>query len=161
MRTLTQTALALLVTLGACSAQCLVIDDFTTGKYKVQFSAPNVTSNNYSDPNYIQPGTMLGGTRETAFLVSGNPFSQVGQLSVARNPGKLVIGSGIRQFFRIDLVYGNSVARPLAYHPTACDRFRVTFDSSSQQGINFNIVAFQSGGPIYSEGINLFPTTAG
>jgi len=146
---------------GACSAQCLVVDDFTTGKYKVQLSAPNVTTTNYADPNRFQTGTMVGGSRETAFMIAGNPFSQTGELSVANSRGGLVIGSGVREFFRLDLVYGQSVSAPLRYHPSGCDRFRVSFDSSSQQGINFNIVVYQSGGPSYSAGINVFPTTAG
>ena len=158
---LTQITLPLLLAAGVCSAQCLVIDDFTTGKYKVQLSVPNATTTNYADPNFIQSGTMLGGTRETAFEISGNPFGQTGQLSVASNGPVLVIGSGTREFFRLDLVYGPSPAAPLKYHPTGCDRFRVSFDSSSQQGLNFNLVVYQDGGPIYSEGINVFPTTAG
>jgi len=160
MKTFTQTALYLLLATLAVRAQCLVIDDFSTGKYKVQLSTPNTTTTNYSDPNYIQAGTMLGGTRETAFMVSGNPFSQTGELNVA-NTGALVIGTGTREFFRLVLVYGQSLTAPLMYYPTDCDRFRVTFDSSSQQGLNFNIVIWQSGGPGYSAGINLFPTTAG
>src|SRR5262249_54116526 len=94
-------------------------------------------------------------------MVSGNPFSQTGELTVAGGTPGLVIGSGVRQFLRLDLVYGQGLTAPLAYHPVDCDRFRVTFDSSSQQAINFNVVAFQSGGPGYSLGINLFPTTAG
>jgi hypothetical protein len=157
---LTQVALTLLLAAGVCSAQCLVIDDFTTGKYKVQLRAPNATTTNYSDPNYIQTGNMLGGSRETAFEVAGNPFGQTGELSVANN-GALVIGSGTREFFRLDLLYGQSLTAPLGYFPTGCDRFRVNFDSSSQQGLNFNIVVWQRGGPIYSAGINVFPTSAG
>src|SRR5215831_9918550 len=134
MKTFTQTALYLLLATLAVRAQCLVIDDFSTGKYKVQLSTPNTTTTNYSDPNYIQAGTMLGGTRETAFMVSGNPFSQTGELNVA-NTGALVIGTGTREFFRLVLVYGQSLTAPLMYYPTDCDRFRVTFDSSSQQGL--------------------------
>ena len=157
---LTQVVFTLLLATGICSAQCLVIDNFTMGKYKVQLSAPNATTTNYSDPNYIQTGNMLGGSRETAFEIAGNPFGQIGQLDVA-NHGALVIGSGTREFFRLDLVYGQSLTAPLGYFPTGCDRFRVNFDSSSQQGVNFNIVVWQRGGPGYSAGINLFPTAAG
>jgi len=161
MKTITQTTLCLLLATAAGRAQCLVIDDFTTGKYKVQLSTPNATTTNYSDPNYIQAGAMLGGTRETALMVSGNPFGQMGELSVDNTNKVLVIGSGIREFFRLDLVYGQSLTAPLRYHPTGCDRFRVSFDSSSQQALNFNIVAYQSGGPGYSLGINVFPTATG
>jgi hypothetical protein len=158
--TLTYTTLSLLLAAGACPAQCLVIDNFTTGKYKVQLSAPDATTTNYSDPNYIQTGSMLGGSRETAFEVAGNPFGQIGELSVANHPA-LVIGTGTREFFRLDLVYGQSLTAPLKYFPAGCDRFRVTFDSSSQQGINFNVVVWQHGGPGYSLGINVFPTPTG
>ncbi len=161
MQTLPGLTASFILAIGACSAQCLVIDDFTMGKYKVQLSTPNATTNNYSDPNRNQNGNMLGGARETAFMIAGNPFSQVGQLSVAGSGSALVIGSGTREFFRLDMVYGQALNAPLGYHPNGCDRFRVTFDSSSQQGLNFNLVVFQPGGPNYSEGINLFPTTAG
>jgi hypothetical protein len=136
-----------------------MIDDFTTGKYDVRLRTPNATTTNYSDPNYVQTGTMLGGSRETAFMIAGNPFSQTGELSVANGNGMLVIGSGVKEFFRLDLVYG--VRTPLKYHPSGCDRFRVSFDSSSQQALNFNIVVWQDGGPNYSLGINVFPTSAG
>jgi hypothetical protein len=159
-KTFTDTALTLVLAAGVCPAQCLVIDNFTTGKYKVQLSAPNATTTNYSDPNNIQTGNMLGGSRETAFEVSGNPFGQVGELSVANHPA-LVIGTGVRQFFRLDLDYGQSLTAPLNYFPSGCDRFRVSFNSSSQQGLNFNIVVWQHGGPGYSLGINVFPTPAG
>ena len=161
MKTLTRLTVSLVLAAGACTAQCLVIDDFTTGKYKIQLSTPNTTTTNYSDPNEIQNGNMLGGARETAFMIAGNPFSQVGEISVADSGSALVISSGVREFFRLDLVYGQGLTAPLGYHPNGCDRFRVTFDSSSQQGLNFNLVVFQSGGLNYSEGINLFPTTAG
>jgi hypothetical protein len=53
------------------------------------------------------------------------------------------------------------VRTPLKYHPSGCDRFRVSFDSSSQQALNFNIVVWEDGGPNYSLGINVFPTSAG
>ena len=158
---LSQAVLAFVVAAGGCSAQCLVFDDFSTGKYDVQFAPVNATATNYSDPNAYQTGGMLSGMRETAFEISGGPFGQQAELTVAGSAHALAVTSGTREFFRIDLVYGQSLKAPLRYHPTGCDRFRVTFDSSSQQGVNFNIVVFQSGGPGYSEGINLFPTTAG
>lgn len=160
MKTFTRTTLYLLLATVAVRAQCLVIDDFSTGKYKVQLSTPNTTMTNYSDPDYVQAGTMLGGTRETAFMVSGNPFGHSGELTVDNTNNALVISSSVREFFRLDLVYGQSLTAPLGYHPTGCDRFRVSFDSSSQQGLNFNIVLYQSGGPGYSAGINVFPRPA-
>lgn len=160
MKRLLLTTFLAAVTIGACSAQCLVIDDFTTGQYKVQFHPINTTATNYSDPNRYQPGSMLGGLRYTAFEVTGGPFGQAAELRVANSGHALAITTGTKEFFRIDLVYGQSLTAPLRYHPTDCDRFRVSFDSSSQQSINFNVVVYQSGGPGYSEGINLFPTTA-
>ena len=161
MKGFSQAMFVAFTTVAACSAQCLVIDDFSTGKYKVQVNPINATATNYSDPNLFQAGAMLGGQRETAFEVAGGPFGQTAELSVANSGHALAITAGTKEFFRIDLVYGQSLTAPLKYHPTDCDRFRVSFDSSSQQGINFNIVTYQSGGPGYSEGINLFPTTAG
>jgi hypothetical protein len=50
MKRLLQSMLLVGLTIGACSAQCLVIDDFTTGKYKVQFHPINTTATNYSGP---------------------------------------------------------------------------------------------------------------
>jgi hypothetical protein len=135
-------------------------DDFTTGKYDVQLAPINATATNYSDPDMFQNGTMLGGVRETAFEISGGAFGQRTELSVANAGHALAVTSGTREFFRVDLVYGQSLTAPLKYHPTGCDRFRVTFDSSSQQGLNFNAVVYQGGGPVYSEGINVFPTAA-
>jgi hypothetical protein len=159
MKRLSKTVLCFFVTVAACCAQCVVIDDFTTGKYKVQFNPINATATNYSDPKMYQTGAMLGGEREAAFQVAGGPFGQMAELSVANSGNALAITNGTKEFFRLDLVYGPAANDPLHYHPTGCDRFRVSFDSSSQQGINFNVVVFQSGGPSYQEGMNVFPTT--
>jgi hypothetical protein len=161
MKTLVQAMYSLMLAGAACSGQCLVIDDFTAGSYKVRISTPNARTTNYDDSHRVQVGKMLGGRRETAFMIAGNPFAQTGELAVESTLGTLIIGSGTREFFRLDLVYGQGIVMPLKYYPVGCDRFRVTFDSSSQQGINFNIVLYQDGGIGYSEGINLFPTTAG
>lgn len=147
----------LLLVPTAAWPQCQVIDDFTTGKYRVRLDTPNATTTNYADPKRAQTGTMLGGVRVTAFLVAGNPFGQPGELNVAKSGPQLVISEGTRQFFRLDMQYGqdtnfNNV--PLGYSPTGCDRFRVTFDSNSRV-LNFNTLVFSPGTTYYQLGINM------
>jgi hypothetical protein len=90
MKRFSQAMLVLLTTIGGCSAQCILFDDFTTGKYDVQLSPINTTATNYSDANMFQNGTMLGGVRETAFEISGGSFGQKTELSVANDRHKRV-----------------------------------------------------------------------
>jgi hypothetical protein len=147
---------------GRAAAQCRAIDDFSVGGYGSTLSTPNARTTNGSDKFRFQTGTtILGARRDVEFAIAGNPFGLTGELSIAGIGGGLVIGSGTRQFFRLDVLYGDALNAPLDYHPTGCDRFRVTFDSSSQQALNLTIEVYQPGGPNYSDGINLFPTAAG
>ena len=134
-------------------AQCQVIDDFTSGPVRLGLRIPNTSVAK------TQTGSMLGGVRGTAFLIGGNQFLQPAEIDID-NGGPLVMTTGLREFFRLDMVYGvnaSFVFTPLGYHPTGCDRFRVTFDSASRV-LNFNILAFQGPGITpFQDGINLDP----
>lgn len=158
MRTAILLAVAVACTSTAHAANCVTIDDFTTGPGRSTLIVPN-TSNAIT-----QAGAMLGGIRGTAFLIGANPFAQISGMAVD-HPGNtgvpLVVTTGLRTGFRLDLVYGfdvNFAPKSLSYFPAGCDRFRVTFDSASQI-LNFNIVAWYN--PDYGhhaqDGINLNP----
>ncbi len=137
----------------AAWAQCQVIDDFTSGKVRASLRTPNTFSTD------IKPGSMLGGIRETVFLIGGNQFLQPAEMDIDKG-GPLVVTMGVREYFRLDVEYGvdkNGVFTPLGYYPTGCDRFRVTFDSASLV-LNFNILVFQGPlNPYFQDGLNLDP----
>jgi hypothetical protein len=120
-------------------AQCpKVIDDFTQGRVNKELEGPDQSVTLFqSAPN------ALGGVREEFYRnIIAEPLGQEGQLNIGR--GHLTLSSGVREFFRIDLIYGHDLAGnlvPLHLRPAGCDRFRVTFDSSSRV-VNFNIVVF-------------------
>jgi hypothetical protein len=142
----------------AHAANCVTIDDFTTGPGRSTLVAPNTSQ------ALTQPGAMLGGFRGTAFLIGANPYLQLAGMA-ADHPGNqgipLVVTTGLRTGFRLDLAYGvdaNFQPKNLNYFPSGCDRFRVTFDSASQT-LNFNVVAWYN--PDYGhhaqDGLNLNP----
>jgi hypothetical protein len=109
-----------------------------------------------------------GGVRREFFSISTNPFRQVGEYGVVRDPsdlrgGALVVGTGVREFFRLEILYGfdtNNNLVPLQYFPPdGCDRFRVTFDSSSRV-VNFNYEVWTpkssgSGEDVFVDAINM------
>lgn len=131
--------LVLLLTTAAGWAQCpTLIDDFTQGRVNQEMEAPDRTVTLFqAAPN------ALGGVREEAYRnIIVTPLGQQGSLNIRH--GNLTLSSGVRDFFRIDLIYGHDLAGnlvPLRFRPAGCDRIRVTFDSSSRV-VNFNIVAF-------------------
>jgi hypothetical protein len=143
----------MLLTVAAAWPQCQVIDDFTTGKVRTSLRTPNTSSTD------IQMGSMLGGVRETIFLIGANQFLQPAEMDIDKG-GPLVVSTGVRESFRLDVQYGvdkNGAFDPLGYYPTGCDRFRVTFDSASLV-LNFNILVFQGPlNPYFQDGLNLDP----
>jgi len=146
------------------SSGCLVIDNFTQGKYRVRF---DTASNNFTDSKRAQTGNnILGGVRNPFFLYAPNPsFGLIGELVVARDGAPLAVSMGPRAFFRLDLMYGLDantppMSAPLGYFPTGCDRFRVGFDSNSRV-LNFNVEVFQTNGQIFLVGLNLVPNDTG
>jgi hypothetical protein len=149
---------SVLVPATARASNCLTIDDFSSGPGRSTLVAPNTTD------TQTQAGNMIGGVRLTSFLIGANPFLQIAGMA-ADHPGNngipLVVTTGLRSGFRLDLLYGfdaNFLPKNLNYFPTGCDRFRVTFDSASQT-LNFNVVAWYN--PDYGhhaqDGINLNP----
>jgi hypothetical protein len=124
-----------------------LIDNFTTGHAGPFLLAG---ANQFLD-RHQTAARVPGGVRREFFENTANPFRQVAEFGVLSDPtdptggGALVVGTGAREFFRIELYYGidvNNNLGPLHYFPPAgCDRFRVTFDSSSR-GVNFNLEAW-------------------
>jgi len=139
------------------SAQ-LVLDNFSTGAYRKQFAS--------GDDVNVQTGSMIGGHRETAFLVCppgpcgvSNRFGQSASMQIRPAtkfaPSALVYSAGYKVFPRVDVVYGSAAPLNLALAPTY-DRIRVHFDGNDLV-LNFNIVAFTAG--LYSQtGCNLLPS---
>jgi hypothetical protein len=125
--------------------QTTLIDNFTSGLVTPQ---PQTGTNDILDEYQTAPG-VPGGVRREYFVVSGNPFGQVGEYGIVNDPtdpsgdGALAVSSGAHQFFQIQIFYGYDLNKhfvPLHYFPPdGCDRFRFTFDSSSR-GVNFNFV---------------------
>src|SRR5262249_11131686 len=140
------------------AAAQLVLDDFSTGAYKKQLASG-------SDIN-VQSGSMIGGHRETAFLVCPpgpcgltNQFGQTGSIQIRPAtklaPSALIYSAGFEVFPRVDVVYGSAAPLNLALAPTY-DRIRVNFYASDLI-VNFNIVTFTGG--LYSQtGCNLSPS---
>src|SRR5712692_918277 len=145
----------LILTPAAAWAQCQVIDDFSTGTVLMSLRVPN------TQVAHTETGSMLGGVRANVFRITANQFFQPAELDAHLGGGPLVLTTGLRGFFREDLVYGldtNFALKPLGYKPVGCDRFRIAFDSASQ-GLNFNIVPFQGPGVTpFQDGINLDPS---
>ncbi len=141
----------LALTPAAAWAQCQVIDDFTSGPVRLSLRMPN------SSQLDAEPGTMLGGVRANSFVLPVNQFLQPAEVDEDMG-GPLVMTTGLRAFFRLDMIYGLTTTftlNPLGYKPVGCDRFRVTFDSASQV-LNFNVQAFQAPGfTPFQDGINL------
>lgn len=155
--TLAIAAALLVLAPAAALAQCQVLDDFTTGPAtRLSLRTPNTAT------LHLESGGMVGGTRLNLFQLAGNPFLQPGELD-ANNGGPYVLTMGVREFFRVDLVYGVSSSltlNPLGLKPVGCDRFRVTFNAASQV-LNFNLEPFQAPGfTPFLLGINLDPTPA-
>ena len=153
MRKVASLLFLMFLTVASAWSQCQVIDDFTTGKVRASLRTPNTSSTG------IQMGSMLGGVRETVFRITTNQFLQPAEMDIDKG-GPLVVTTGVREFFRLDVQYGvdkNGVFNPLGYYPTGCDRFRVTFDSASLV-LNFNMLVFQGpGNPYFQDGLNLDP----
>src|SRR5215467_11806704 len=102
------------------AAAQLVLDDFSTGAYKKQLASG-------SDIN-VQSGSMIGGHRETAFLVCPpgpcgltNQFGQTGSIQIRPAtklaPSALIYSAGFEVFPRVDVVYGSAAPLNLALAP--------------------------------------------
>jgi hypothetical protein len=111
------------------AAAQLVLDDFSTGAYKKQLASG-------TDVN-VQTGSMIGGHRETAFLVCApgpcgltNQFGQTGSIQVRPAtkiaPAALIYSAGFKVSPRVDVVYGSAAPLNLALAPT-----RATWSSIS------------------------------
>ncbi len=133
----------------------LVLDDFSTGAYKVkQASGQDINT---------QSGLMVGGDRFTVFTVcppgpcgASNPFDQEALLQIRPgSPSALIYSAGYKVAPRLDLQYGTFT--PLQLNLGAYDRFRVKFDASDLI-VNFNIVVFTPSGWLQT-GCNLSAST--
>jgi hypothetical protein len=135
------------------SAQCPVtIDNFSTGPVRSSSREPFYNSGLVS-----RPALVPGGMRWTRFNIGANPFGQVVEMDIAaRHSPALVVSMPVRAFNRLEIFWGLNA--PLGIRPAGCDRFRVTFDSSTRI-INFNAQAF-SDGALYQSGINMGPSPA-
>jgi hypothetical protein len=151
------------------SGAATLIDNFTKGHVGPLL----LTGANQSLDRHQLAANVPGGVRREFFENTANPFRQVAEFGVLSDPtdptggGALVVGTGAREFFRIELFYGidvNNNLAPLHYFPPSdCDRFRVTFDSSDL-GVNFNFEAWTpaNGVPdqiVFDDGINMDGST--
>lgn len=157
-RRFTLSFLALGLSLGAAQfvyAQNLTIDDFSTGHYKKTLP----TKTDVVDIN-VQKGTMLGGERETQFLVchqvpctaAENEFGQTASFEMrpSKTPGvfsALVFDGGYKTFPRLDVFYGINGPNvvPLHLDLTPYDRLRVSFDGLNSV-VNFNLQLYSPTG---------------
>jgi hypothetical protein len=161
-----QFALALFFAFGAVSfthAQTLTLDDFSSGSYKKTLP----TNKAVSDHN-VQTGTMVGGSRDTFYIVCAqvpcnpaeNPFAQSATVQIrpkkGRVPAALVFSSGYKIVPDLQVFYG--LAAQLQLDLTAYDRLRVTFDGLTQI-VNFNLQLYSPTGN-GQLGCNLPPLTA-
>jgi hypothetical protein len=147
-----------------------VIDDFTTGLTTTPLALRTPNTN----VRAFQTGaSVLGGVREEYFAIGGNNFKQPAELDIVSDPnggGALAVTTGTQEFFQLLLYYGvdtHGNTAPLRYLPLpGCDRFRVTFDSSSV-GINFNFevwtpnAAGARASTYFIDGLNTAPATTG
>lgn len=146
----------------ALASNCVVIDDFTTGRTRL-FNADVGT--------WVvdtQAGSMLGGWRTTALGITDNPYRHLAQLTI-KNPKAAVVSTfPLQGNTRAEIIYGPGAAgavlggtvSPLAYYPTGCDRFRVHFNAAAaHHSINFNVLAwYQDGYPYYAQlGVGVIP----
>jgi hypothetical protein len=144
------------------ASNCVVIDDFTTGRTQLRIADLNTWVMD------TQTGSMLGGWRTAALLTTLNPYRHLAQLTI-KNPKEAVVGTfPLQGISRAEIIYGQGVpganvggtVPPLAYYPTGCDRFRVHFNAAAAYNyINFNVLAwYQDGYPYYAQlGINMLP----
>lgn len=149
---------AVLLALPQLAFSQLVLDDFSTGKYEKVLTSG-------SDLN-TQSGSMIGGSRETEFLVcqpgpcgAANPFGQGAAFQVRPAtklaPAALIQSAGYKVGPRLDVFYGSTTSMNLDLS-SQYDRFRLTFDASDLS-VNFNIVVWT--GTLYSQtGCNIDPS---
>lgn len=132
--------------------QLPMIDDFTTGRYRV-----NLRQN---DDTNVQRGAKIAGCfRLTHFIVPpDNQFNQHATLNIRRQ-GTLIVSSDYKVFHRLEVTYGvdaqgQNAPLNLNLRGGGYDRFRVHFDGNDL-GVNFNIVVFDGSGNISSRGFNV------
>lgn len=91
---------------------------------------------------------MIGGVRETFFFLNPqNPFDQTCTLEIQPN-GALLINAGLRLFWGLSLVYGESPGGQdalLNLNLTPYDRFRLDIDSVDV-GLSLPVVVFSGNG---------------
>jgi hypothetical protein len=161
--------LLLLATAAGWAQTCPVIDDFTTG----YTTAPLALRTPNTSTRAFQTAFVPGNVREEYFAIGSNNFAQPAELDIVNDPrggGALAVTTGTQEFFQLLLYYGvdtHGNTAPLGYFPAwGCDRFRVTFDSSSV-GINFNFEVWTpnaAGTPAstyFVDGLNTSPAVSG
>jgi hypothetical protein len=147
-------ALAITAMLHGIAGAQLLIDDFSSGPYKK--TLPTKTA--VTDIS-VQKGKMLGGVRETQYLVchqvpcntAENEFGQTAgfQIRPSKNadvPSALIFSAGYKTFPRLDVFYGvNGDIVPLHLNLTPYDRLRVSFDGLNSV-VNFNLQLYSPTG---------------
>ena len=134
--------------------QLPMIDDFTTGIYRVKLREND-------DTNIQRGANIVGCFRQTRFIVpAGNQFNQTAALEIRRE-GALIVNSDYKVFHRLEVVYGvdaqgRNAPLDLSLRSAGYDRFRVRFDGNDLV-LNFNIVVFDGDGNISSHGFNVSP----
>ena len=142
---------------SSARAASSILDDFTSGPYRRRLVC--------GSDNAFQNGTMLGGVRNTSLLVpcgdASNPFEQAASLEISKG-GPLALGSGIRVFHRVEVVYGidkGNVFAPLSLDLSGFDRLRLRFDANDLV-LNVNVVVFMRDGTARAQaGCNVEPRT--
>jgi hypothetical protein len=128
----------------APAAHALTLDNFTTGNY--QFSASSGTT------DAVQSGTMLGGQRDTRFIVTNDPAHPNSPSSVSIADGSLDLNGGPWSNVRLEVGYGygGNVDLDLTTESGILTHF-LTNDHT----LNYNILLFDTSNRYRQFGVNL------
>lgn len=139
-------------------AECpisMVIDDFSSGKYKATLKGVSDTG------DVIQIGSMLGGNRMTFFQVGFNAFNQHANLTIDPKSSIMLVGSGVRTNQRLEIFYGLDIQKgqvvPNSLHQdmSCFSTFRIHFDANSL-GLNLNMQVVANNNPVPAQcGVNI------
>jgi hypothetical protein len=121
---------------ASCSSSSLVIDDYSSGQYRVTLRPAGRLV------MAVRRGSMIGGSRLTIFSSAANRFNQRATLDIGPGDSSaLVIDTGIHVSHRLEMYYGFDLRRgqviptPLNLDLSCFSKFRVHFNANDQ-GIN-------------------------
>jgi len=116
---------------GASCPSSLVIDDFSSGEYRVTLRPDGRLVTN------IRSGSMIGGSRYTIFLSAANLFNRRAALDIGpAGSSVMIVDTGIHVNHRLEVHYGFGLQRgkvvptPLNLDLGCFSKFRVHFNSN-------------------------------